>query len=49
MDCWDSWQPLDIRVDILLANNGSNPINPAKIYNVLHPLIRIKLFYLSNM
>ena len=27
----DSWEPLDLRVYILLANNGTEPIKPAKI------------------
>ena len=36
----DSWEPLNLRTYILLANNGAEPIKPAKKYDVLLSLLR---------
>ena len=35
----DAWEPLDIRVDIFLVDNGPDRMIPDKIYDVLHALI----------
>ena len=39
-DSLNSWEPLDLRVDVLLTINDSDLTYTTKIYDMLHPLFR---------